>query len=48
MPDGGPTLDHNLEGEIETLGRLEIKITVITNSSPLHREDVMDAFSGAN
>jgi wyosine [tRNA(Phe)-imidazoG37] synthetase (radical SAM superfamily) len=39
VPDGEPTLDVNLGGEIELLKSLDIKIAVITNASLLWRED---------
>ncbi len=40
VPDGEPTLDSDLGGEIKLLKRLGIKIAVITNASLLWRDDV--------
>jgi len=40
VPDGEPTLDLNLEREIELLRPLGLKIAVITNASLIWRDDV--------
>ena len=40
VPDGEPTLDANLGGEIGLFKSLDIKIAVITNGSLIWREDV--------
>ena len=48
VPDGEPTLDINLGGEIELLRSLGIKIAVITNASLIWREDVRDDLLGAD
>ena len=40
VPDGESTLDINLGQEIELLRDFTVKIAVITNSSPIWREDV--------
>lgn len=40
VPDGEPTLDINLGGEIDLLKPLGIKIAVISNASLMWREDV--------
>ena len=42
VPDGEPTLDVNLGGEIKSLKTLGIKIAVITNASLIWREDVIN------
>jgi wyosine [tRNA(Phe)-imidazoG37] synthetase (radical SAM superfamily) len=43
VPDGEPTLDVNLDREVELLRPLRIQIAVITNGSLIWREDVRDA-----
>ena len=48
VPDGEPTLDANLEREIELLRPLGIKIAVIFNASLIWREDVREALSRAD
>ena len=48
VPDGEPTLDVNLEREIELLRPLDIRIAVITNSSLIWREDVRRALALAD
>jgi len=48
VPDGEPTLDINLEHEIELLKSLGIKIAVITNGSLIWREDVKKALTRAD
>ncbi|MBN2014958.1 MAG: radical SAM protein [Candidatus Altiarchaeota archaeon] len=48
VPDGEPTLDINLGREIELLKPLGIKIAVITNSSLLWRDDVIDDLKKAD
>jgi wyosine [tRNA(Phe)-imidazoG37] synthetase (radical SAM superfamily) len=40
VPDGEPTLDANLGGEIDVLKELRARVAVITNGSLLWREDV--------
>jgi wyosine [tRNA(Phe)-imidazoG37] synthetase (radical SAM superfamily) len=40
VPDGEPTLDANLGGEIDILNEMGVRIAVITNGSLLWREDV--------
>jgi wyosine [tRNA(Phe)-imidazoG37] synthetase (radical SAM superfamily) len=40
VPDGEPTLDANLGGEIDVLKELRVRVAVITNGSLLWREDV--------
>ncbi|RLF41018.1 MAG: radical SAM protein [Thermoplasmata archaeon] len=40
VPDGEPTLDINLGGEINLLKSIGVRIAVITNSSLIWREDV--------
>ncbi|HDO19843.1 MAG TPA: radical SAM protein, partial [Thermoplasmatales archaeon] len=40
VPDGEPTLDINLDKEIEEIKKLGIKVAIITNSSLIWREDV--------
>jgi wyosine [tRNA(Phe)-imidazoG37] synthetase (radical SAM superfamily) len=42
VPDGEPTLDTNLDCEIELLRPLGIKMAVITNGSLIWREDVRE------
>jgi wyosine [tRNA(Phe)-imidazoG37] synthetase (radical SAM superfamily) len=42
VPDGEPTLDVNLGGEIDLLKSMGIKIAIITNSSLISREDVRE------
>jgi len=42
VPDGEPTLDVNLDREIELLRPLGIKIAVITNASLIWHEDVRE------
>ena len=48
VPDGEPTLDVNLDREIELLRSLGIKIAVITNASLLWQEDVREALLEAD
>jgi len=48
VPDGEPTLDIDLEHEIELLRPLGIRIAVITNASLIWREDVRRALSKAD
>ena len=48
VPDGEPTLDINLGGEIELLRPLGVKIAVITNSSLAWREDVREDLGRAD
>ena len=48
VPDGEPTLDVNLDREIELLRSLGIKIAVITNASLIWREDVREALMKAD
>ena len=48
VPDGEPTLDVNLEREIEALGALGIKIAVITNGSLISQEEVRQALTKAD
>ena len=48
VPDGEPTLDINLEYEIDLLKFLGIKIAVITNGSLIWREDVREALMKAD
>lgn len=48
VPDGEPTLDVNLGGEINLLKSLDIKIAVITNASLLWQEDVRKALYNAD
>jgi wyosine [tRNA(Phe)-imidazoG37] synthetase (radical SAM superfamily) len=48
VPDGEPTLDINLEYEIDLLKFLGIKIAVITNGSLIWREDVRKALMKAD
>jgi wyosine [tRNA(Phe)-imidazoG37] synthetase (radical SAM superfamily) len=48
VPDGEPTLDLNLGGEIELLRPFGIKIAVITNSSLVWREDVRETLMQAD
>ena len=42
VPDGEPTLDINLDKEIELLKPLDIKIAVITNASLIWQQDVRE------
>jgi wyosine [tRNA(Phe)-imidazoG37] synthetase (radical SAM superfamily) len=42
VPDGEPTLDINLDHDIETLSSLGIKAAVISNASLIWREDVRE------
>jgi wyosine [tRNA(Phe)-imidazoG37] synthetase (radical SAM superfamily) len=48
VPDGEPTLDINLGGEIDLLKSLDIKIAVITNASLLWQEVVRKALYNAD
>lgn len=48
VPDGEPTLDMNLGGEIDLLKDIGIKIAVITNSSLLWRSDVREELAHAD
>jgi wyosine [tRNA(Phe)-imidazoG37] synthetase (radical SAM superfamily) len=48
VPDGEPTLDINLDREIELLKLLGIKIAVITNGSLIWREGVREALMKAD
>jgi len=48
VPDGEPTLDINLNREIDLLKPLGIKIAVITNASLIWQEDVRTALMKAN
>ena len=48
VPDGEPTLDINLEYEIDLLKFLGIKIAMITNGSLIWREDVREALMKAD
>jgi wyosine [tRNA(Phe)-imidazoG37] synthetase (radical SAM superfamily) len=48
VPDGEPTLDLNLDPEIELLGALGIRIAVITNGSLIWHEDVRNALMKAD
>jgi len=48
VPDGEPTLDVNIEREIELLKPLGIKIAVITNASLIWDADVREALSKAD
>ena len=48
VPDGEPTLDINLDKEIEGLKPLGIKIAVITNGSLLWMKEVRKALQQAN
>ncbi len=43
VPDGEPTLDINLQREVELLGRLDLPIAILTNSSLVWRNDVRSA-----
>ncbi len=43
VPNGEPTLDNNLEVEIQILGSVGIQTAVITNASLLNRDDVRKA-----
>lgn len=48
VPDGEPTLDINLQREIELLHELEIPIAVITNASLIWQSDVKEALFNAD
>ncbi len=48
VPDGEPTLDINLGKLIEKLQSLELKVAVITNSSLMGRDDVMQELADAD
>ena len=48
MPDGEPTLDRDLEREIDALKVFGIDIAVITNGSLIWREDVRSALTKAD
>jgi len=48
VPDGEPTLDINLEHEIDLLKPLKIPIAVITNSSLIWQKDVQKALMKAD
>ena len=48
VPDGEPTLDINIDREIELLKPLGIKIAVISNASLMWREDVREDLMGAD
>jgi len=48
VPDGEPTLDINLEREIDLLRPLGIKIAVITNSSLIWQQEVRAALTKAD
>ena len=48
VPDGEPTLDSNLEREIELLKPLDIKIAVISNASLIWNTDVRAALMKAD
>ena len=48
VPDGEPTLDINLGGEITALNHIKVKVAVITNGSLLWRGDVRQALLKAN
>jgi wyosine [tRNA(Phe)-imidazoG37] synthetase (radical SAM superfamily) len=48
VPDGEPTLDVNLDREIELLRPLGIPIAVITNASLVWRADVREGLAGAD
>ena len=48
VSDGEPTLDKNLEMEIELLKRMNVKIAVITNASLIWDSDVREALYKAD
>ena len=48
VPDGEPAPDANLGRVVELLKPLRIKVAVITNSSPIWREDVRADFAEAD
>jgi wyosine [tRNA(Phe)-imidazoG37] synthetase (radical SAM superfamily) len=48
VPDGEPTLDHNIGLEIEALGKFGFKVAVITNASLLWRDDVRQELLNAD
>jgi wyosine [tRNA(Phe)-imidazoG37] synthetase (radical SAM superfamily) len=48
VPDGEPTLDLNLEREIELLRSLGVRIAVISNASLIWHEDVRAALAKAD
>lgn len=48
VPDGEPTLDTNLDEEIDLLRELEIKIAVISNSSLIWKKDVQEDLAKAD
>ena len=43
VPDGEPTLDINLQREIELLSSLKLPMAILTNASLIWRSDVRDA-----
>lgn len=48
VSDGEPTLDLNLDKEIDLLKKLGIRIAIITNASLIYREDVRKDLAKAN
>jgi wyosine [tRNA(Phe)-imidazoG37] synthetase (radical SAM superfamily) len=48
VPDGEPTVDHNLKQEIDSLKSLGIPIAVITNGSLIGQEEVLEALARAD
>ena len=48
VPDGEPTLDCNIDKEIELLKSLGIKIAIISNATLLWREDIREDLSQAD
>jgi wyosine [tRNA(Phe)-imidazoG37] synthetase (radical SAM superfamily) len=48
VPDGEPTLDANLGGEIEMLRPTELPVAVLTNASLIDRTDVRDDLAKAD
>ena len=48
VPDGEPTLDINLGNLINNLKSLDIKVAVITNSSLMGRDDVIEELARAD
>jgi wyosine [tRNA(Phe)-imidazoG37] synthetase (radical SAM superfamily) len=48
VPDGEPTLDANIDYEIELLKSIGIKVGIITNASLISREDVRNELMKAD